>query len=266
MAVNQDLARAVAAVLRDLRATDRPVPRVEPSDWHGAARAASAMLWSTRDGSGQGAWVDTTLAQHEQVVMVADQVQEWAIEELAASRRPTNWPRCPEHPSTHPLKAAAHDGLAVWQCPRSGRPVSEIGRLSGGRARRMSVVPVDERDSGWEHDRPRFRVYLHDSGSRTGGTTWTYDITGADVLQVIDWAQREAGDRRTYAIALVYDDATMEDQSSGHGRGLVWLVGMDGNDVAEPGSPEWAVQQRMLTRRFQPVGIAEPDRAPPQEA
>jgi hypothetical protein len=31
----------------------------------------------------------------------------------------------------------------------------------------------------------------------------TYDITGADVLQVIDWAQRQAGDSLTYAIALV---------------------------------------------------------------
>ncbi|MGH3454963.1 MAG: hypothetical protein ACRDP2_11140, partial [Nocardioidaceae bacterium] len=57
----------------------------------------------------------------------------------------------------------------------------------------MQVTQVDERDSGWEDDAPRFRVYLHGSGeTSTAGWTDTYDITGADVLQAIDWAQRQA--------------------------------------------------------------------------
>jgi hypothetical protein len=50
------------------------------------------------------------------------------------------------------------------------------------------------------------------------------------VLQVSDWAQRQAGDRLTYAVALVCDDADMQRLSPGHGRGPVWLVGMDGHD------------------------------------
>lgn len=78
----------------------------------------------------------------------------------------------------------------------------------------VSIVPVDERDSGWEDHRPRFRVYLHGSGeSSTGGWTATYDVTGADVLQVVDWAQAQAGDSRTYAVALVYDDRAKEKAS-----------------------------------------------------
>jgi hypothetical protein len=57
--------------------------------------------------------------------------------------------------------------------------------------RTMQVLQVDERDSGWEDPDPRFRVYLHGSGATsTGGWTDTYDITGADVLQVIDWAHQ----------------------------------------------------------------------------
>ena len=127
----------------------------------------------------------------------------------------------------------------------------------------MQVTRVDERDSGWEVPHPRFRVYLHGSGeTSTGGWTDTYDITGADVLQVIDWAQRQAGDRLTYAVALVRDEADVERRSPGHGGGLVWLVGLDGNDTAEPDSPEHLVQQRMLARRRLPVGIPEADKVP----
>src|ERR1700710_2385655 len=97
----------------------------------------------------------------------------------------------------------------------------------------MQIVQVDERDSGWELSTPRFRVYLHGSAeSSTAGWTDTYDITGADVVQVIDWAQRQAGTSLTFAVALVYDDGAREQRSPGNGRGLVWLVGMDGNDKA----------------------------------
>ncbi len=90
------------------------------------------------------------------------------------------------------------------------------------------IAQVDERDSGWELSSPRFRVYLHGSDeSSTCGWTDTYDITGADVVQVIDWAQRHAGTSLTYAVALVYDDRAREQPDPGHGRGLVWLVGIE---------------------------------------
>lgn len=127
----------------------------------------------------------------------------------------------------------------------------------------ISIVPVDERDSGWEDSRPRFRVYLHGSGeTETHGWTATYDITGADVLQVIDWAQAQATDRRTYAVALVYDDKANEATSPGHGRGLIWLVGGDGNDNTEDDLPRRMVQQRMLNRRAAPTLVADPDKMP----
>jgi hypothetical protein len=124
----------------------------------------------------------------------------------------------------------------------------------------VQIVQVDERDNGWEQPHPRFRVYLHGSGeTETHGWTDTYDVTGADVLQVVDWAQRQAGDALTYAIALVYDDAAHEQLDPGSGRGLVWLVGVDGNDVG----PEVRLsQQRMLARRRSPVSIPAGDRMP----
>ena len=127
----------------------------------------------------------------------------------------------------------------------------------------VRIVDVDERDNNWELSSPRFRVYLHGSGeSSTHGWTDTYDITGADAVQVIDWAQRQAGDTLTYAVALVYEDRAHEQLSPGRGRGLVWLVGMDGNDVPSD-SRGTDTQQRMLARRQNPVGVPLADRMPP---
>ncbi len=124
----------------------------------------------------------------------------------------------------------------------------------------VQIVRVDERDSGWEDPRPRFRVYLHGSGeTSTYGSTDTYDVTGADVLQVIEWAQRQAGDSLTYAVALVVDDEARAQRDAGFGRGLVWLVGVDGNDTGEA---EGEAQRRMLARRGEPVGIPAADRMP----
>ncbi len=127
----------------------------------------------------------------------------------------------------------------------------------------IQIVEVDERDSSWEDAGPRFRVYLHDSGADfTCGSTSTHDITGADALQVIDWAQRQAGASMTYAVALVVDDVAREARDPGHGRGLVWLVGIDGNDNID-GHPDGQEKQaRMLSRRTCPVNVPLTDAMP----
>lgn len=95
----------------------------------------------------------------------------------------------------------------------------------------------------------------------TGGSTWTYDVTGADLLQVIDWAQRRAGDASTYSIALVVDAPT-EQLAPGDGRGLVWLVGVDGKDDGPGLWPLTDAQRRMLARRQHPVVLGSDDRMP----
>ena len=117
----------------------------------------------------------------------------------------------------------------------------------------INAAQVDERDSRWEDGAPRFRVYLHaDPG---GDATDTYDLTGADVLQAIDWAQSRVGQHGTYAIALVRD----RPGPAGPERGLVWLVGIDGN--TNP-SNETDVDslRRMVERSASPVGVPSADR------
>ena len=86
----------------------------------------------------------------------------------------------------------------------------------------MDVEPVDERDSSWEVDTPRFRVYVFDSRNATS----CYDITGAEVLDVVRWAQERCNDDERYAVALVHDDRRSENTRE---RGLIWLLGYDAN-------------------------------------
>lgn len=77
---------------------------------------------------------------------------------------------------------------------------------------------------------------------------------------MIDWAQQQARDRLTYAVALVCDRGGSHDAGA-QSRGLVWLVGTDGNET--PGDEyDEDVQARMLARRADPVGIPPADRMP----
>ena len=106
----------------------------------------------------------------------------------------------------------------------------------------VDVVAVDERDSSWEDHRPLFRVYLFQGGGRAESPwpTDTYDVTGADALEVIDWAQEQAGDG-LFAVALVRDDLNRVESVTR--RGLVWLVGHDAN-----GRPSSETEQHQADR------------------
>jgi hypothetical protein len=126
------LAEALAPVLRDLESTGSVIPEVRDDQWPGIEGQATAALRSP-DGTGQGVSAMTDESLPQRIASVADQVQEWAVEELCSVGRPTNWPQCPQHRSTHPLAAAVRDGRAVWACPATGLLVKEIGQL--GRAR-----------------------------------------------------------------------------------------------------------------------------------
>jgi len=115
-------------VLRDLRGSGITPPRIEDSDWTKDPQMPSVMLWHS-DGSGVQLSVDRLAPEWARVAMVADQLQEWVIEDCWASGAPTNWPQCPHHPDTHPLRASADDDAAMWRCPADGTPISPIGAI-----------------------------------------------------------------------------------------------------------------------------------------
>ena len=54
----------------------------------------------------------------------------------------------------------------------------------------MQVVPVDPRDQIAEVDEPRYRVYFWQNARFD-----QYEISGADVVEVLTWAQDHAASR-----------------------------------------------------------------------
>lgn len=124
--VDEVLWESMKPVLNDLRGAGILPPRVEDSDWIKNPGRAAAMLWSP-DGGGTGVSVSRSDPVHERVAKFADQVQEWAIEELWGHG--SNWPQCPQHPSSHPMQATTRNGVAVWVCPADQAVAVAIGTL-----------------------------------------------------------------------------------------------------------------------------------------
>jgi hypothetical protein len=126
--VHPQLQRALDVVLRDLRATGAPLPRVTDEDWSDEPGTVTAMLWS-EDGSGAGVFVLVDEPAADSLARVAEAVHDWVLEEVQGTNA-TNWPPCPRHPGTHPLVVAAGtDGQPTWTCPRDAVPVCRIGEL-----------------------------------------------------------------------------------------------------------------------------------------
>ncbi|RBY87171.1 hypothetical protein DQ244_17760 [Blastococcus sp. TBT05-19] len=125
--MHPQLALALEPVLRDLRATGGPLPRVVPSDWPGDGGVAGAMLWHS-DGSGSGISVVLDRPAAEQVAHVTDVVHDWVVEELWGTA-PTNWPPCPGHPESHPLEVRRSGDAVEWVCPADGTAVRRVGDL-----------------------------------------------------------------------------------------------------------------------------------------
>src|ERR1039458_8410910 len=100
--MERELAEALAPVLRDLANSDSVIPEVRDHQWSTFEGQATAMLFSP-SGCGQGvsATADEPLVQR--IAWVADQVQEWAVEELCSIGRPMNLAQCPQHIDFHPL-------------------------------------------------------------------------------------------------------------------------------------------------------------------
>ena len=126
--MDEVLRRALAPVLRDLGNSGIAAPRIEDDDWSDDPGQLSAMMWS-RQGNGAGVSVLPSEPECERTASAADQVQDWVIEERWG-REPTNWPRCPRHPDTHPMTATGRGEVAVWACPTGGVAVCRIGELA----------------------------------------------------------------------------------------------------------------------------------------
>jgi hypothetical protein len=119
-------------ILRDMRNSGAIVPDVR-EEAHDDLGPEYVHAWIELPGStgAQGIRVQVSLPPPERLADLADQLQEWEIEELAAAGRAATWPECPEHPDSHPLAPQARGDQAVWCCPLSRQVISGIGVLAG---------------------------------------------------------------------------------------------------------------------------------------
>jgi hypothetical protein len=130
-AARSHLQANLAPVLGDIAATGAIVPEVrEEAHEDLGADMVSAWIQGSDGVSGSGIRVDMALAPADRLADIAQQLQEWELEELAAAGRPATWPECPKHPDSHPLSPRVRDGVAVWSCPRTGRTEYAIGGVT----------------------------------------------------------------------------------------------------------------------------------------
>lgn len=96
----------------------------------------------------------------------------------------------------------------------------------------MIVHAVDPRDTEWEIDDPTYRVYFWEPSSGQPDAAWSsseWEVSEADVHEVIAWAQAEAAGRRvTMWVKAARDD----------GPGLIRLAGWE--PTRSEHAPFWA--------------------------
>ena len=128
VAVDAELTAALDPILADLAGEANVVPEIRESNWAGPQSLCADLSF---DGAGVVGIMTTKGATHStQVADLADQIQDWAVDVLFSARRSPVWPRCPEHPDSHPLKPTESDGRAAWVCPVSSKVVAQIGLLT----------------------------------------------------------------------------------------------------------------------------------------
>jgi hypothetical protein len=127
--VHERVRSVFPAVRVDVRSTTAIDLRLEDDDWGSIPDQQTARLWAA-DRPVVGVYVLLSDSAIEQQVSMADQVQDWLVENIGGTA--TNWPVCPEHPTTHPLTARAVADTPSWVCPVTGTVVAAIGAL--GRA------------------------------------------------------------------------------------------------------------------------------------
>jgi len=88
----------------------------------------------------------------------------------------------------------------------------------------VKVEAVDPRDTTWEDHHPVFRVYFWRGAH--GWSSDEYEITDADVAEVLDWAGSQLPAKGTeFAVYLRRSEANEQ--------GLVLLVGRDPLDQSQ---------------------------------
>ena len=125
--MHEILRDALEPILRDIATLRAPAPMLRDENWTNDPTTAAARAWSL-DGTGTGIYVSLNAPEPERIAAIAEQVQEWIIEQQWGTSA-SNWPPCPTHPDTHPLQVRMHDDRATWTCPTDGTSFWRVGSI-----------------------------------------------------------------------------------------------------------------------------------------
>lgn len=111
----------------------------------------------------------------------------------------------------------------------------------------MDLIVADERDSTWERDDPRFRIYVFTAPASEADpipgsfAVQTTDVVEASIDEALEAASASADDdAQLWSLAIVEDDARGL-------RGLLWLSGTDYHDAPD-GPRQWRARALMQDR------------------
>ncbi|MFC0623138.1 hypothetical protein [Kribbella deserti] len=126
--MNTPFEAALELVVRDLRNTGGITLHLLPEPVDSDPSYESVWMLSGRTAR-TGLLAPIEMAPPDRIVHIADQVQEFVLEELGRLGLPATWPECPEHPDSHPLTPTQSPGRPSWVCPKSGHTIAAIGQL-----------------------------------------------------------------------------------------------------------------------------------------
>ena len=121
-----------APLLHDLAVTGMRLPdireetRVDRSDDH-----VHAWIQEPDGERGSGISILMLVPPASRVSLLAEQIQNWALDQLHDAGRTQAWPVCPDHPAGGEALAQVIEGSAVWFCWEGGHVMSAIGDLPG---------------------------------------------------------------------------------------------------------------------------------------
>jgi hypothetical protein len=129
----QILSETVAPLLRDLAATGMRLPDIRPEAHHVSGMEGVGAWIHEPDGCGSGIDIATDLPPAERVERLAEQIQNWAADQLHDAGRKPEWPLCPQHPACNRASPEVVDGSPVWVCGEGPHVISAIGSLPKSR-------------------------------------------------------------------------------------------------------------------------------------
>ena len=127
--------RILPPILRDLAATC--AARFEIGDVEVVTRATAmevSFAVTTPLGSDTHETFLGTGRPPQDIVDLADRMQDVATDALWFEGVSNIWPECPEHPASHALRPTVAADRPAWQCPLTREIIAEIGSLPRSRS------------------------------------------------------------------------------------------------------------------------------------